>query len=101
MVEGRPGAEAAEDYGPASKAVCIVTTWAEPGTLEFRMMTVTTFSDRVATVELARSRMNVSTLYVLLSAPVMVCTGRHCEDEPQPLIVTSVPLPGRALSSVL
>ena len=35
--------------------------------------------------------MNVSTLYVLWSAPVRVCTGKHWADEPQPLIVTSVP----------
>ena len=88
--------------GPESKPVCIVKTLGEPETLAFRTTTVTTFSDRRPRRRaLETRRMNVSTLYDLWSGPVSVCTGEHCADAPQLLIVTSVPLRGRALSSVL
>src|SRR5262249_39691827 len=90
-----------DDAEPVSKAVCIVRTFGKPEALAFRTTTVTIFSDRLEMLGLVRSRMNVSSLYDLWSGPVRVCTGEHCAVDPQLLIVTSVPLPGRPLSSVL
>src|SRR5207249_3427922 len=88
--------------GPVSKAVCIVSTFPVLETPAFRTTTVTTFSDRVEMYGWARSRMNVSTLYVLWSGPVRVCTGRHWADAPQLEMVTSPVAPeGRAASSEL